>query len=237
MACPALGRAVSPVSVAAELVRALLAQASDALGTRVERAVVTVPAYFDDSQRCATETACLLAGLTEVRLLREPEAAALTYALSQEDDTRIMGECHAPRGSATLRPRVSAATRQRSSAATRPATAREDTPRVNSTRLPSCPAARLPSCPAAQLPGCPAAQLARAHSSRCAVGHAPCASVFDLGGGTFDVSVLDVGSGVVEVRALPIPSPLSPTPLAHPSCPPLTSALIHPAPRCPPHLS
>ena len=44
---------------------------------------VTVPAYFDDSQRLATETACLIAGLEEVRLLREPEAAALAYALDQ----------------------------------------------------------------------------------------------------------------------------------------------------------
>ena len=74
-----------------------------------------MPAYFDGAQRAATETACILAGLKEVRLLREPEAAALTYALEQDKDERVM--------------------------------------------------------------------------------------VFDLGGGTFDVSVLDVGSGLVEVVA------------------------------------
>jgi len=115
LACPSLRRAISPVSVAAELVRGLIAQAEAHLESSVRSAVVTVPAYFDDSQRCATETACLLAGLERVRLLREPEAAALSYALEQRGDTRIM--------------------------------------------------------------------------------------VFDLGGGTFDVSILDVGSGVVEVIA------------------------------------
>ena len=78
-------------------------------------AVVTVPAYFDASQRNATKAACLLAGLERVRLLREPEAAALTYALDVRGDERVM--------------------------------------------------------------------------------------VFDLGGGTFDVSIVDVGGGVVEVIA------------------------------------
>ena len=115
LACPALRRAISPISVASELVRELLAQAEAQLGRRSTSAVVTVPAYFDDSQRLATETACLLAGLERVRLLREPEAAALTFALDQKEDTRVM--------------------------------------------------------------------------------------VFDLGGGTFDVSILDVGSGLVEVIA------------------------------------
>ena len=115
LACPSLRRAISPVDTAAELVRSLVRQAEDSLDRKVTSAVVTVPAYFDDSQRCATETACLLAGLEKVRLLREPEAAALSYALEQRKDTRIM--------------------------------------------------------------------------------------VFDLGGGTFDVSILDVGSGIVEVIA------------------------------------
>ncbi len=115
LACPALRRAISPVDVAAEVVRKLTSQAEASLGVRPSRAVVTVPAYFDDSQRAATETACMLAGLSEVSLLREPEAAALTYAIEQQHDTRIM--------------------------------------------------------------------------------------VFDLGGGTFDVSILDVGGGVVEVIA------------------------------------
>lgn len=49
-----------------------------------------VPAYFDDSQRLATESACVIAGLRNVRLLREPEAAALDFALTQRGDTRVM---------------------------------------------------------------------------------------------------------------------------------------------------
>ena len=90
LACPALRRAISPVSVAAELVRELVSQAEQQLDRNVTSAVVTVPAYFDDSQRCATETACLLAGLKRVRLLREPEAAALTYALDAKREERVM---------------------------------------------------------------------------------------------------------------------------------------------------
>jgi heat shock protein 1/8 len=115
LACPALRRAVSPVSIAAELVREIRVRAETTLQQPLRNAVVTVPAYFDDSQRCATQTACMLAGLERVRLLREPEAAALNFALDCKTDTRVM--------------------------------------------------------------------------------------VFDLGGGTFDVSILDVGSGVVEVVA------------------------------------
>lgn len=115
LACPALSRAISPLDCAAELVRELIEQARQQLALPVSRAVVTVPAYFDEAQRAATETACLLAGLSEVSLLREPEAAALLYALDKRSDERVM--------------------------------------------------------------------------------------VFDLGGGTFDVSIVDVGGGVVEVVA------------------------------------
>lgn len=116
LVCPAMRRLLSPIDCAAEVVRELLRQATDELQVgAIERAVVTVPAYFDGSQRAATETACLLAGLQDVRLLREPEAAALSYAIEQQVDERVM--------------------------------------------------------------------------------------VFDLGGGTFDVSILDVGGGVVEVVA------------------------------------
>ena len=115
--CPALRTTLSPIDVSAELLRAMRQQAEAALGggVAVNKAVVTVPAYFDDSQRAATETACVLAGIETVQLLREPEAAALTYAIDAQQDERIM--------------------------------------------------------------------------------------VFDLGGGTFDVSILDVGGGVVEVVA------------------------------------
>mmetsp|Transcript_4520 Transcript_4520/g.7588 ORF Transcript_4520/g.7588 Transcript_4520/m.7588 type:complete len:717 (-) Transcript_4520:357-2507(-) len=90
LACPALRRTISAVDISAELVRQLLLQAEAELGQRVRRAVVTVPAYFGDAERAATETACLLAGLDEVRLMREPEAAALLYALDQKKAERVM---------------------------------------------------------------------------------------------------------------------------------------------------
>ncbi|MEO1583215.1 MAG: Hsp70 family protein [Planctomycetota bacterium] len=75
------GRVVSPQEVSAEILRALKRRASDALGVDVQRAVVTVPAYFDDAQRQATRDAGRLAGLDIVRIVNEPTAAALAYGL------------------------------------------------------------------------------------------------------------------------------------------------------------
>lgn len=74
-------RALSPEEVSAEVLRALKARAEAALGRPITRAVVTVPAYFDDAQRQATRTAGRLAGLEVVRIVPEPTAAALAYGL------------------------------------------------------------------------------------------------------------------------------------------------------------
>ena len=114
--CPALGRKVSPEEISAFIVARCLALASARLGGEpIEKAVITVPAYFDDNQCDATVRAGHRAGLTTVKLLREPIAAALAYGVDVEGDETVF--------------------------------------------------------------------------------------VFDLGGGTFDVSVLDVGGGAVEVLA------------------------------------
>ena len=77
------GRTVTPVEVSAEILRALKRAAEGALSQRVEKAVVTVPAYFDDAQRQATKDAGRLAGLEVLRLLNEPTAAALAYGLDK----------------------------------------------------------------------------------------------------------------------------------------------------------
>jgi len=112
--CEALGRSVPPEEISCHVVRTLLEDVERELGgEKVTRAVITVPAYFTDQQRRATEAAGLLAGLERVKLLREPEAAALAYGLDKLADELIL--------------------------------------------------------------------------------------VFDLGGGTFDVSVLEVGGGIIEV--------------------------------------
>ncbi|MCC6677992.1 MAG: Hsp70 family protein [Phycisphaerales bacterium] len=83
---PAAGanRIVSPQEVSAAILRTLKARASAALGVEVRRAVVTVPAYFDDAQRQATRDAGRLAGLEVVRIVNEPTAAALAYGLGLE---------------------------------------------------------------------------------------------------------------------------------------------------------
>ena len=106
---------LSPQEIAAMILQKLKADAEDYLGESVTRAVVTVPAYFSDSQRQATKDAGTIAGLEVLRIINEPTAAALAYGLEKKGEQKIL--------------------------------------------------------------------------------------VFDLGGGTFDVSLLDLGDDVVEVLA------------------------------------
>jgi len=75
------GHTLSPVEISADILRALRDRAETVLGRRIERAVVTVPAYFDDAARTATRDAARLAGLDVLRLVNEPTAAALAYGL------------------------------------------------------------------------------------------------------------------------------------------------------------
>jgi len=113
--CPVLAKEFAPEEVSAQVLRKLADDASSYLGDKVTQAVVTVPAYFNDSQRQATKDAGKIAGLEVLRIINEPTAAALAYGLDKKNNERIL--------------------------------------------------------------------------------------VFDLGGGTFDVSVLEVGDGVFEVLA------------------------------------
>ena len=113
--CPVLAKEFAPEEVSAQVLRKLADDASTYLGDKVTQAVVTVPAYFNDSQRQATKDAGKIAGLEVKRIINEPTAAALAYGLEKKNNERIL--------------------------------------------------------------------------------------VFDLGGGTFDVSVLEVGDGVFEVLA------------------------------------
>ena len=76
--------AKSPVEVSAEILKALRLRAEQTLGGELVGAVITVPAYFDDAQRQATKDAARLAGLTVLRLLNEPTAAAVAYGLDQK---------------------------------------------------------------------------------------------------------------------------------------------------------
>lgn len=75
------GRTLLPQEIGAEVLRRLRAVAERSLGRRVSKAVITVPAYFDDGQREATRDAARLAGIEPVRIINEPTAAALAYGL------------------------------------------------------------------------------------------------------------------------------------------------------------
>jgi molecular chaperone DnaK len=77
------GRAYTPEEVSAEILKKLKADAEASLGEAVTRAVITVPAYFNDAQRNATKKAGELAGLTVERIVNEPTAAALAYGLDK----------------------------------------------------------------------------------------------------------------------------------------------------------
>jgi molecular chaperone DnaK len=109
------GRQYAPEEISALILRKLADDAAKFLGERVTEAVITVPAYFNDSQRQATMAAGRIAGLEVLRIINEPTAAALAYGLDKKQNETVL--------------------------------------------------------------------------------------VFDLGGGTFDVSILDIGDGVIEVRA------------------------------------
>ncbi|CAK9866818.1 unnamed protein product [Sphagnum jensenii] len=111
--CPAVGKQFSPEEVSAQVLRKLVGDASKFLNNSVDKAVITVPAYFNDGQRQATKDAGRIAGLDVLRIINEPTAASLAYGFDKKKNETIL--------------------------------------------------------------------------------------VFDLGGGTFDVSVLDVGDGVFEV--------------------------------------
>ena len=77
------GKARSPVEISAEILKSLRRRAEAALEKPVERAVITVPAYFDDAARTATRDAARVAGLEVLRLVNEPTAAALAYGLDK----------------------------------------------------------------------------------------------------------------------------------------------------------
>ncbi|MDH5772938.1 MAG: Fe-S protein assembly chaperone HscA, partial [Rhodospirillaceae bacterium] len=75
------GLSLTPVEISADILRALKERANERLGEAVSKAVITVPAYFDDAQRVATKDAARLAGIDVLRLVAEPTAAALAYGL------------------------------------------------------------------------------------------------------------------------------------------------------------
>ena len=113
--CPALSKEFSPEELSAQVLRKLINDATTYLGQEVTQAVITVPAYFNDSQRQATMDAGKIAGIEVLRIINEPTAASLAYGLDKKQNETIL--------------------------------------------------------------------------------------VFDLGGGTFDVSILEVGDGIFEVLA------------------------------------
>jgi len=84
------GKEYTPQEISAMILSKLKADAEDKLGEKIEEAVITVPAYFDDSQRKATKEAGEIAGLKVRRVINEPTAAALAYGLDKNKDEKVI---------------------------------------------------------------------------------------------------------------------------------------------------
>ena len=88
--CPVLNKQFAPEEISAQVLRKLADDASAYLGEKVTQAVITVPAYFNDSQRQATKDAGKIAGLEVLRIINEPTAAALAYGLDKKSQETIL---------------------------------------------------------------------------------------------------------------------------------------------------
>ncbi|CAL5329799.1 unnamed protein product [Camellia sinensis] len=88
--CPAMGRQFAAEEISAQVLRKLVDDASKFLNDKVTKAVVTVPAYFNDSQRTATKDAGRIAGLEVLRIINEPTAASLAYGFEKKNNETIL---------------------------------------------------------------------------------------------------------------------------------------------------
>ena len=84
------GEKLAPQQISAQVLSKMKKSAEDYLGHEVKEAVITVPAYFNDSQRQATKDAGKIAGLEVLRIINEPTAAALAYGLDKKSNERIL---------------------------------------------------------------------------------------------------------------------------------------------------
>ncbi len=166
------GEPHTPEEISAVILRALKRRAESALGQPVRRAVITVPAYFDDSQRQATRLAGEAAGLEVVRIINEPTAAALAYGLGLRST-----------------PERDAAARSPASGPSADPPAAQDSPH-GTVHLP------MRGCH----DGPPESGSASVDAGSTRAGSAPeTVAVYDLGGGTFDISILRIEQGVFQV--------------------------------------
>ena len=83
--CPAMNRTFRPEEISAQVLKSLAESAEKHIGQTVDKAVITVPAYFNDSQRQATKDAGAIAGLVVMRIINEPTAAAIAYGMDKKE--------------------------------------------------------------------------------------------------------------------------------------------------------
>ena len=197
------GKQYSPSQISAFILQKMKETAEAHLGSKIEQAVITVPAYFNDAQRQATKDAGKIAGLEVMRIINEPTAAALAYGLDKAKNgdawVKVRDKEIAP-------PEISAQVLMKMKKTAEDYLGETVTQAVITVPAYFNDAQRQATKDAGKIAGLEVLRIINEPTAAAlAYGldkkEGKTIAVYDLGGGTFDISILEIGDGVFEVKS------------------------------------